>query len=83
MLTFAFMQFVASICIEVPEEHHEAISGGNIQFTCVSCHFKAGQRAVAVAAGPYFMRIFSLLMLVVLMRWMLTYVLRDLLAVAS
>jgi hypothetical protein len=46
----------------VPEEHREAISGSNVQFTCVSCHFKVG-----VAASPYFVRVFSFLMPMVLM----------------
>ena len=46
----------------MPEEYREAILGSNIQFFCVSCHFKAG-----VAAGPYFVHVFSFLMLMVLM----------------
>ncbi|KAN0079966.1 hypothetical protein V8E55_009532 [Tylopilus felleus] len=41
---------VCCICIEVPEEHRQTILADNIEFTCVSCHFKARQRS---DAGPY------------------------------
>ena len=40
----------------MPEEHSQTALADDIEFTCVSCHFKARQRS---DAGPYLVRISS------------------------